>query len=111
MKNTLTEINNLQGINSRVDEAKNQNSDLEYKESKMPNQNSKKKKKFKNLRIVKEPLGQFQACQHLHDGGAGRRRERKRNWKCIWENNDREHSQAGEGSRHTSSANAESQTR
>ena len=31
MKDTLTERqNNLKGINSRIDEAKNQNSDLEY---------------------------------------------------------------------------------
>ena len=35
MKGTLTEIkNNFQGNNSRVDEAKNQISDLEHKESK-----------------------------------------------------------------------------
>ena len=35
MKNTLIEINNnLQGNNSRVDEAKNQINDLEYKDAK-----------------------------------------------------------------------------
>ena len=35
MKNTLIEINNnLQGNNSRVDEAKNQINDLEHKEAK-----------------------------------------------------------------------------
>ena len=34
MKDTLTEMSNLQGINSRVHEAKNQNSDLRYKETK-----------------------------------------------------------------------------
>ena len=35
MKDTLTETkNNLQGINSRVDEAENQISNLEYKEAK-----------------------------------------------------------------------------
>ena len=35
MKDTLIKIkNNLQGINSRVDEAKNQINDLEYKEAK-----------------------------------------------------------------------------
>ena len=35
MKDILIEIkNNLQGINSRVDEAKNQINDLEYKEAK-----------------------------------------------------------------------------
>ena len=35
MKNTLTEMkNDLQGINSREDEAKNQISNLQYKEAK-----------------------------------------------------------------------------
>ena len=35
MKDTLTEIqNNLQGNNSRVDEAENQINDLEHKETK-----------------------------------------------------------------------------
>ena len=44
MKDTLIEIkNNLQGNNSRVDEAKNQINDLEHKEEKMFNQNKKKK--------------------------------------------------------------------
>ena len=38
--------NNLKGINSGVDEAKNQNSDLEYKEAKPPTQNSRKKKEL-----------------------------------------------------------------
>ena len=37
--------NNLQGINKRVDEAKNHISDLEYKEAK--NTQSKKKKESK----------------------------------------------------------------
>ena len=38
MKDTLTEMkNNLQGINSRMDEAKNQISDLEYEKAKTPN--------------------------------------------------------------------------
>ena len=46
MKDTLIKIkNNLEGINSRVDETTNQISDLEYKkEKKTPNQDSKKKK-------------------------------------------------------------------
>ena len=44
--------NNLQGNNSRVDEAKNQINDLEHKEPKTTNQNNKKKKEYKNIRIV-----------------------------------------------------------
>ena len=49
MKETLTEIkNNLQGINSRVDETKNQISDLEHKEvrnNQLEQQEGKKNKK------------------------------------------------------------------
>ena len=53
MKDILTEIkNNLQGINSRVDEAKNQINDLEHEEAKTATQNSKKKRESKKMRIV-----------------------------------------------------------
>ena len=52
MKDTLTEIkNNLHGINSRVDEAKNQNSDFEYKEVDNT-QSEHQEKKVKEMRIV-----------------------------------------------------------
>ena len=51
-KDTLTEIkNNLQGNNSRVDEAKNQMNDLEHKEARTTNQN-KKEKESKKIRTV-----------------------------------------------------------
>ena len=57
MTDTLIEImSSLQGINSRVDEAKNQITDLEYKEAKNPKKtmNSKNKKESpkKKMRIV-----------------------------------------------------------
>ena len=54
MKDTLIEIkNNLQGNNSRVDEAENQINDLEEKEAKKTtNQNNKKKKVSKKMRIA-----------------------------------------------------------
>ena len=53
MKDSLIEIkNNLQGNNSGVDEARNQINDLEYKEAKTTNQNNKKKKEFKKMRVV-----------------------------------------------------------
>ena len=53
MREALTEIkNNLQEINSGVDEAKNQVNDLEHKEEKTTNQNNKKKKESKKMRIV-----------------------------------------------------------
>ena len=45
-KDTLIEINdNLQGNNSRVDEAKNQINDFEHKETKISNQKNKKEKR------------------------------------------------------------------
>ena len=44
MKDTLIEIkNNLQGNESRADEAENQINDLEHKEAKRTNQKKKKK--------------------------------------------------------------------
>ena len=59
MKNTLTEMkNNLQRINSRVDETENQISNLEYmEENKKCNQNSKKKKESKKMWIVQRTSG------------------------------------------------------
>ena len=47
MKDTLTEMkNNSQVINSRVDEAKNQNSNLECKEAKNTQSEQKEKKRI-----------------------------------------------------------------
>ena len=47
MKDTLNEMkNNLQGINSRVDEAKNQISNLEYKKAKNTQQEEQEEKKI-----------------------------------------------------------------
>ena len=49
MKDTLTEIkNNLQGNNSRADEAENQISNLQHKQ-KTTNQNKKKKNELEKL--------------------------------------------------------------
>ena len=53
MEDTLIEIkNNLQGKNSRVEEANNQIKDMEHKEEKTTNQNNKKKKESKKMRMV-----------------------------------------------------------
>ena len=48
MKDILIEIkNNIQGINSRMDDAENQSNDMEHKErKKTTNQNNKKKKRL-----------------------------------------------------------------
>ena len=52
MKDTLIEIkNNLQGSNSRVDEAKNQINDLEHKEEKNNQSEPQEEKRIQNIRI------------------------------------------------------------
>ena len=52
MKITLSEIKkHLQGINSGLDEDKNQINDLEHKEEIAFNENSKKKKESKKIRM------------------------------------------------------------
>ena len=73
-KDTLIEINNLQGNNSRVDEAENQINDLEHKEAKTNQTEQQEEKRIqKNMGLVKEPLGQFQAFQHSYHRGIRKR--------------------------------------
>ena len=53
MKDTLIEIkNNLQGNNSRVDEAENQINDLEWKETKNNQSTRRRKKILKKMKKV-----------------------------------------------------------
>ena len=52
MKDTLIEINNLQGNNSRVDEAESQFNDLEQKEAKNNCSEQQEEKRIKKKRIV-----------------------------------------------------------
>ena len=53
MRDTLIEMkNNLQKNNSRVSEAEDQINILEHKEAKTTNQNKKKKKESKKMRIA-----------------------------------------------------------
>ena len=52
-KGTLIEIKkNLQGNNSRMDKAENQINDLEHRKQKTTNQNNKKKRESKKMRIL-----------------------------------------------------------
>ena len=53
MKDTLIEIkNNLQGNNSRVEEAENQINDLEHKEAKNNQSEQEEEKRIQKMRIV-----------------------------------------------------------
>ena len=63
--------NNLQGINSRVDEAKKLIGNLEYKEAKTTQSERKKEKRIKKN---EDSLGQLQSYQHSHHGVGDRRR-------------------------------------
>ena len=61
----LSEIkNNLQGINSRVDEVENHINDLEDKEAKNNQSEQQEEKRIQKTKTVQEPLGQLQAYQH-----------------------------------------------
>ena len=61
MKDTITEMNNLHGINTGVDEADNQISNLEYEEIGNNQPEQLKEKRIKKWGECKEPLGQLQA--------------------------------------------------
>ena len=53
MKDTLIEIkNNLQGNNSRVEEAENRINDLEHKEAKNNQSEQQEEKRIQKMRIV-----------------------------------------------------------
>ena len=69
--------NNLQGINSRVDETENQSNDLEHKEEK-DIQSFSNKKNPKNWGECKEPLEQLKVFQHSHNGCQNEKRKHKK---------------------------------
>ena len=79
MRDTLIEIkNNLQGNNSRVDEAKIQINDLEHKEPKITQLESQEEKRLQqNEDSISSLWDIFKHSKNLHHKGA-RRRERAR---------------------------------
>ena len=77
--------NNLQGLNSRVDAVENQISNLEYKKQKTPEQNSKRKKNPKKIRIVQGPSGTTSSTQTFPLQGCWKEK-RVRNWKSTLKN-------------------------
>ena len=85
MKDTLIEIkNDLQGNNSRMDEAENQINDLEHKKAKNNHAEQEEKKNPKKIRIVYRSSGiTLGGPTFLPHRGARRRREKARNWKSI----------------------------
>ena len=80
MKDTLIEMDNLQGSNSRVDETKNQNSNLEYKEAKSNKSEQQKENRIlKNEDSVRSPWDNFKCANICIIGVSEGRRERARN--------------------------------
>ena len=80
MKDTLTERkNNLQGLNSRIDEVEHQSSSLEYKEAKISNQNSKKSKELKNYGI----FTQWNTVQQKERRSSYPLQQHGWNWKAL----------------------------
>ena len=82
----LTEIkNNLQGNNSRVDEAKNQINSLEYNEAKKTQRDQQKEKRIDlpNEGNVRSLWDKSSIPIFTYHGGARGRRERAQNWKSI----------------------------
>ena len=84
MKHTLIEIkNNLQGKNSRVDEAEDQINDLEHKEPKNNHEEQEEKRIQKNEDGINSLWDNFKRSNiHIHRH-ARTRRERARNWKSV----------------------------
>ena len=78
-KDTLIEIKkNLQGNNSRVNEAENQINDLEHKEAKNNHQNNKKKKESKRNEDHISSLWDNSKCSNIHIIGVPEREEKER---------------------------------
>ena len=84
MKDTVMEIkNNLQGNNSRVNEAKNQSNGLEHKEEKNNQSEQEEEKRMQKMRIVSVASGKTSSVPTFAHRGTRRRREKTRNWKSI----------------------------
>ena len=91
-KDPLIEIkNNLQGNKSTVDEAENQINDLEHKEGKNKTNQSEQQEE-KRIQKNEDSVGSlWDKFRHsnIYIIGTRKRRERTRNWKSIWKNNER----------------------
>ena len=84
MKDILTEIkNNLWGINSRVDEARNQINDLEHKEEKNIQSVQQEEKRIRKIEGSVRSLWDNFRCSNIHIIGVPEGEKKARNWKSI----------------------------
>ena len=85
MKDTLIEIkNNLQGINSRVDEAENQISNLKYMEAKNTQSEQQEKRIQKNEDSVRSLWDNFK-CTNIHIIGVPKGEEKEQEIENLFE--------------------------
>ena len=91
MKDTLIEIkNNLQGNNSKVDEAENEISNLEQEEAKNNQSVQQEETRIqKNENNAGSLWDKTSGVPTFASWVFGSKRERTRNLKPIWKNNDR----------------------
>ena len=83
-KGTLTEIkNNLQGNNSRVDEAENQINDLEHKEAKINQSEQQEENRIQENEDSVSSLWDNFKKSNIHITGVPEGEGRARNWKSI----------------------------
>ena len=86
MNDTLIERkNNLQGNNSRVDEANKQINDLEHKEEKTTNQNNKKKKESKKNEDSVGSLWDKFKCSNIRFTGVSKEEEKEQDIGNLFE--------------------------
>ena len=81
---------------------------MEHKEEiNIQSEQNEEKRIQKKVGEFKKSLGHLQTHQHPNHRGGRRRRGRARNWKLIWNNNERKLPQFGEENRHTSPGSSE----
>ena len=86
MKETLIDMNNLQGINSSVDEAENQINDLEHKEAKINQSEQQEENRIQENEDSVSSL--WDSFKHSHHRSARRGRKSKKLEICL-KNNER----------------------
>ena len=108
-KDSLTEIkNNLQGNNSKVDEAKNQVNDLEHKEVKNNQSEQEEEKRIqKNEDSISSFWDNFKKS-NIHIIGAPEGEEKEQENGNLFEKIVKENFPNGQGNRHASSGSTES---
>ena len=77
--NTITQVKNiLEGLNSKISEAKERNSELEVKMVEITSEKQNKVKRMKRTEDSLRPVGRYQMHQHSNYRGPRRRKEKEK---------------------------------